>query len=186
MPALFIALITAFLAAFGGRDQRLMASLSSSHGASGSLLGAAWAASIVTAGLAALAGSMLATLLPPAGKAMLVAIALLLAAAELAWPIKLREPKEPTHSLFAILLVIFSRQVTDAARFLIVAVAAATGAPVLAAIGGAIGGGAALTLGWAAGSDLTQRFPLRAVRLVVAGLLLLAAVWTGLAARGII
>jgi putative Ca2+/H+ antiporter (TMEM165/GDT1 family) len=125
-------------------------------------------------------------LLPPAGKAMFVALALLLAALELAWPLQRREPAEPTRSLFAALLVIASHQVSDGARFLIVALAAATSSPLLAGAGGAVGGAAALTLGWALGADLTRRVPLRAVRLAIAAALLVAAIVVGLEARGVV
>jgi hypothetical protein len=84
------------------------------------------------------------------------------------------------------LLVIASHQVSDGARFLIVALAAASGGPALAALGGAIGGAAALSLGWAAGADLTARFPLRGMRLAIAVALLIAAIWAGLVARGVV
>ena len=186
MPAFFLALITCFVAATGGRDQRLVAYLSHELGASRGLLAAAWIACAATAAIAALAGEGMAVLLPPAAKTMLVALALLLGAAELAWPFKPREPAEPTRSLFAATIVIASRQIGDAARFLIVAFAASTGSHWLAGIGGALGGGAALTLGWAVGAELSARLPLRAIRLGIAAVLFLAAVWTGLVARGIL
>ncbi len=186
MPSFFFALVACFLAGFGGRDQRLLAVLSTRLGGGASLLLTGWVAAIATASIAAFAGAGLADLLPPAGKTMLVAIALLLAAIELTWPIRQKLPVEPTRSLFAIFVVLFSKQLGDGARFLIVAVAAATGAPSLAAFGGAMGGGAALTLGWIVGGDLLLRSPLRPVRLVIAPLLLLVALWMGLSARGIL
>jgi putative Ca2+/H+ antiporter (TMEM165/GDT1 family) len=186
MPSFFLALIAAFLADAGARDQRLVATLSARLGLSGGLLAAGWFAAAVTAAIAAVAGAGIAVLLPPAGKTMFVALALLLAALELAWPIRRKEPKEPTRSLFAAGLIVASLQVGDGARFLIVALAAATGAPALAGVGGAIGGAAGLTLGWALGADLTRRFPLRAVRLAIAAVLLLAAIWAAHAARGLV
>ena len=45
---------------------------------------------------------------------------------------------------------------------------------------------AALSLGWAVGADLTARFPLRGVRLAIAAALLVAAIWAGVVARGIV
>lgn len=186
MPAFFLALICCFVAATGGRDQRLVAYLSEKLGASGGLLAAGWLACAFTAAIAALAGEGMAVLLPPAAKTMLVALALLFGAAELAWPFKPYEPAEPTRSLLPIAIVIAARQVGDAARFLVVAFAASTGSHWLAGIGGAIGGGAALTLGWALGGDLAKHVPLRAIRLGIAAVMLVAAVWTGLTARGIV
>src|SRR6187551_2349624 len=108
MPAFFLALIATFVAATGGRDQRLVAYLSDKLGASGGLLFAGWIACAVTAAIAAVAGEGMAVLLPPAGKQMLVALALLLGAGELAWPFRQREPGEPTRSLFAAAIVIAS------------------------------------------------------------------------------
>ena len=186
MSSFFFALVATFLVSAGGRDQRLVAHLAATLGAGGPLLAAAWIASAITAVLAALAGDALAELLPPAAKAMLAAFALLLAALELAWPLKPHNPHEPTRSVFAVAIVIGARQLGDGARFLIAAIAAATGAPGWAALGGALGAGAALTFAWSMGPRFGTRFPLRATRLVVAGLLGFAAVMLGLSARGIL
>jgi putative Ca2+/H+ antiporter (TMEM165/GDT1 family) len=149
------------------------------------LLAAGWLVAIVSACVMAWAGQAAAQILPPEGKTMLVAIAMLLAAAELAWPSKDKSAKEPTRSLFAITLVLFSRQFGDAGRFLVFAISAATGAPLLAAIGGALGGGAAVTIGWLAGEELA-RTPLRTVRLLLAGAILVSGLVIGLSARGLI
>lgn len=186
MSAFFFALLATFLAATGGRDQRLVSALAARLGASGPLLAAGWIACAASSAVAAFAGAGLAQMMPPEGKTMFVALALLLGAAELVWPVRLRDPAEPTRSFAAITLVIASRQVGDAARFLIVAFAAAAGAPGLAGAGGLLGGGAALTLGWALAGQMEARLPLRAIRLSIAAAMLLAAVWTGLSARGIL
>lgn len=186
MPPFFLALIATFLADAGARDQRLVAALSAKLGASAGLLAVGWIASVATAAIAAAAGAGIAHTLPPAAKGMFVALALLLGAVEPAWPILRKDPAEPTRSLFAALLVIASHQVSDGARFLIVALAAATASPVLAGVGGAIGGGAALTLGWVLGADLSRRVPLRPARLAIAVLLLFAAVAVAVTARGIV
>jgi len=186
MPSFFLALLACFVASAGARDQRLVAALSARLGAGNALLAASWMASAITACIAAVAGAAVGSLLPPAGKAMFVAFALLAAAVELALPIRQRDLDEPTRSVFAVVLVLIARQIGDGARFLIAAIAAATGVPVLAALGGAIGAGAALTLGWGLGGALTARLPLRPIRSGIAGILLFAALWTGLSARGII
>lgn len=186
MPSFFFALVATLLAATGGRDQRMAANLSERLGASTGLLVSLWIVSAASAAVAAAIGAGMAQLFPPGGKLMFVALALLLGAIELAWPVLWKEPEEPTRSLFAIAFVIASRQLLDAARFIVVALAAATGAPVLAAIGGAVGGGAAVTLGWALGDAMTRNLPLRAIRRGIAVLLLAAAVWIGLSAREIV
>lgn len=186
MPSLFFALIATVLAATGGRDQRMAANLSARLGQSAGLLIVLWLTCALSAALAAAVGAWMAQLFTPGGKLMFVALALLLAAVELAWPFLWKEPQEPTRSLFAIAFVVASRQLLDGARFIVVALAAATGAPVLVALGGALGGGLAVTLGWSLGDGLTQRLPLRAIRLGIAALLLLAALWAGMSARGIL
>ena len=90
----------------------------------------------------------------------------------------------PLAALMA--LVLLARQATDAARFLVLALSVATGMPVLAAVGGAIGTGATLTLAWALGAAWEERLPLAAIRLGIAGLFVVAAGWAALAARGAI
>ena len=94
-------------------------------------------------------------------------------------------PAEPTRSLGAMALVLFAGQITDAARFFVLALAVATGAPVLAAMGGALGSGAVLTAAWALGGGW-ERLPLRAIRLASSGAFLIAAVAVALSARGVI
>lgn len=186
MPSFFLALLAVALASFGGRDQRLVAHLAGRLGATGPLLAVAWLAAILTAGLAALAGAGLAAIMAPAAKQMLAAFALLLGAAELAWPWRVRRAEEPTRSAFAILFVLTAQQIGDGPRFLILAVAVATGEPALAAVGGALGSGAVLTMGWALGADLERAVPLRAIRYAAAAALALAGVVIGLSARGLL
>ena len=172
------------LVSIGGRDQMLAARLAERLGRGVGPIVAGAAASAASAFLMAVAGLSLALVLPGAAADMLVAIALLIAAAELAFRSPARLPEEPTRSLFAIFLVLFARQAGDAARFLVFAFAAG-GSAWLAGAGGALGGAAALGIGWAAGGEL-ERAPLRALRLSLAGCIGVAAVVLGLQARGII
>ena len=186
MPSFFLALVAVALASFGGRDQRLVAHLAARLGATAPVLVVAWLSAVATAALAALAGAALATIMPPAAKHMLVAFALVLGGVELVWPWQLRKAQEPTRSTFAILLVLAAQQIGDGPRFLVLAVAVATGDPVLAALGGALGSGVMMTMGWAMGMDLEDALPLRAIRYAVAAVLCIAGVVIGLSARGLI
>lgn len=185
MPSFFLAFIAVLATSIGSRDQLLVAQLSRRLGRSNGLLMTGWLVAIVTACIMAWAGQAAAQILPGEGKTMLVAIAMVLAGVELAWPNRIKAVKEPTRSLGAIALVLFSRQLGDAGRFLTFAIAAATGAPVLAGIGGALGGGAAVTVGWLMAAELDKERPLRAVRLALAGIVLLAGIVIGLSARGL-
>ncbi|MGZ3257114.1 MAG: TMEM165/GDT1 family protein [Croceibacterium sp.] len=186
MPALFLALLTSALALIGARPARLTARLADALGGSAGLLIVAWITAIAASVLAGWAGAWLAPLMPPAGKAMFVAAALVVSGLELLFAKPDKAPAEPTRSLGAIAVVLFASQVTDAARFFVLALAVATGGPVLAAVGGALGSGAVLTAAWALGDAWSTRLPLRAIQLGVGGLFALAAVVVGLAARGVI
>ena len=182
--AFLLALATVFVVSLGGRDQLLVARLSESLGLSGPLLAVGAIASTASAMAMAFAGHSIAQYLPVAAADMLVAMALLVSAVELVWHRKANTPREPTRSLFAAFVVLFARQLGDAARFCAFALAAG-GSAWLAGTGGALGGAAALALGIAAGEQI-ERWPLRAIRLAIALVLIVAAVWIGLAARGIV
>lgn len=142
-------------------------------------------ASAASAAAMAFSGLLVANLMPGPAQAMLVAIALLIAAVELAWPRKERLPQEPTRSFIPILIVLIARQVGDAARFLVFAFAAG-GSAMTAGTGGALGGMAAVAVAILAGADIEARLPIRVVRLVIAVVLLIGAIVIGLWARGII
>ena len=185
MPSFFLALVAAALASLGGREAVRVARLSAALGGGGALLVAGWLACAFACMLAARLGAGIAGELAPEAKAMLVAIALLLAGLELLVLRPGRAPAEPTRSFGAVLLVLGAAQLTAAAGFLVFALAGATGAPWLAAAGGALGSGAAFTAAWSMGAEWEVRMPLGLLRYGVAGLLLAAALVTGLSARGL-
>ncbi len=186
MPSFFLALIAAALATLGGREAVRVARLSAALGAGGVLLVAGWLACAIACVLAARLGAAIAGELAPEVKTMLVAIALLTAALELLVLRPARAPAEPTRAFGAVLLVLGAAQLTAAAGFLVFALAAATGAPWLAATGGALGSGAVFTAAWSMGTEWEARMPLRLLRYGVAALLFAAALATGLTARGLL
>lgn len=186
MPSFFLALIAVVVASIGAKDQLLIARLAARNGASTSLLATGCVTVTIAAIAMAWAGHTVAALLPASGKTMLVAFALLFAALELLWPGKARQPEEPTRSLGAIAIVLLARQIGDAARFCIFAFAAATGSPVLAGAGGALGGMIAVAIGWFAADALPGYGPLRVIRTATGAVLFAIAIYTGLTARGII
>ena len=164
MPPFFLALIAAAAATLGGREAVRVARLSGALGAGTGLLTACWLGCIVACALSAWLGAGIAAQLGPEAKAMLVAIALLLAGLELAVLRPGRAPAEPTRSFGAVMLVLGAAQLTAAAGFLVFALAGATGAPWLAAAGGAIGSGAVLPGAWSLRPESEARLPLGAVR----------------------
>ena len=184
MAGFLFAFVAALLIGQGARDQLVVARLAAATGKAGLVAG--WAAAIVSASFMAWAGATIATIVPPAGRQMLVAFALLAAAVELAWPNRVRDAAEPTRSVGAIFVVLLARQLGDASRFAIFALAAATALPALSGIGGAVGGGAAITIGWTMGARLERDLPLRAIRIALACATFVLALLIGLTARGIV
>ena len=106
MSAFLFAFAAVALTSLGSRDQLLVAHLAGRLGKTLGLLATGLLVSVLTAGLMAWAGSTISAMLPPAAKSMLVAIALVVAGVELAWPRQMRLAAEPTRSLGAIGLVL--------------------------------------------------------------------------------
>lgn len=183
MDTFLFALLLVFALAMGGRDQWLVAQWSDALGRSIPLLVLGMACASLSAALMAWLGEGFAALLPPRAAQMLVAFALAVAGFELVWPVKPTAPREPTRSLGAIAIVLAARQVGDAARFGVFALAVWAHWPATAALGGAIGGAGAIALGWSLGAAGLARWPLLLLRRTLAAGLLVAALFTGLNAR---
>lgn len=183
MDSFLLSLLLVFALAMGGRDQWLVAQWADALGRRGSLLALAIASACIAAGAMAWLGAEFAALLPRRAAQMLVAFAFAIAAFELAWPVRIKEPSEPTRSLGAIAIVLLARQVGDGARFAIFALAAWATMPATAALGGAVAGSAAVALGWGIGAEGLARLPLRILRFVLAACLIVAALFIALNAR---
>lgn len=186
MTAFLFALLAAVAAGLGARDQMLVGTLRDQLGQSGGLLLTGLTTATLAAIIAAWCGALIGSTMSIDASTMFIAIAMLVAAIECALPPRRIAPREPTRSLGAIGIVLFARQLTDAARFLVLAVAAAYAAPQMAAFGGAVGGMAIVAMGWMIGHDGLEKLPIRTIRHFVAIFLFLVAVTTGLSARGII
>ncbi|MEP1422002.1 MAG: hypothetical protein ABJK59_09565 [Erythrobacter sp.] len=183
MDVFLLALILTFLIALGGREQLIIAQFSTATGRDVPLLIIGIACAAVTAAVMAYAGASLAAILPRRAAEMLVAFALIAAAVELAWPVKIKPMQEPTRSYVAIGAVVVFRQMQDAARFAIFALGAWAVFPTTALLGGAIAGVAAVILGWSLGLDALKKMPLRTIRLVFALCAGISGIVIGLNAR---
>jgi Ca2+/H+ antiporter, TMEM165/GDT1 family len=150
MTGLFFALLATLVAGIGARDQLLVAQLSAQQGPRPSLLLVALASGIAASVAAAWGGAQVAELLGGRPRLLLAAMALILAGLEMMFVTSRPSPAEPTHSLGAFAVVIFATQLTDAARFLVFATAVLTRAPLTSGLGGVIGAGLVVTLGWLA------------------------------------
>ena len=183
MDSFLFCLVLVFAVALGGRDQLIVARLSEQLDQSGQLLALGAICSAVSAAVMSWAGMTLAQILPQRAAEMLVAFALAFAAVELLWPVRLKPMREPTRSLGAIGAVVLARQLGDAARFIVFALAAEATYPATTIAGGAIGGFGAIALGWTMGADLERKLPLRAIRLAMGAGLIIAGLFIGLNAR---
>ena len=160
------------LAGLGARDQATVAALAERQGQRSALLLVALACCIATAALAAWAGSTVLPMLTPKARTILAAMALALAGAELLVIGGRRRPEEPTLSLGAVGIVLLAHQVTDAARFLVFALAVAAAAPLSAGAGGAAGGAVAVGAAWLA-PEYFAGARLRTIRRAIGGVLLI-------------
>lgn len=176
MAAALFAFLAAAIAGIGARDQMLVAALAARHRRAWAVLPVALATALLSTGAAVWAAGALAGELNHRAGTLLAALALALAALELVLLQPRAAPDEPTRSLGAAALVLFSLQITDATRFLVFAIAVATAVPKAALLGGALGSVVVVTAGWLGGEDLLK-LKLRPVRRTLAGLLVLIAGW---------
>lgn len=183
MDGFLLSLLLVFVLALGGRDQALVAQWSDALGQSLPLLLTGIVCAILAAAAMAWIGAEFAALLPRKAAQMLVAAALGLAAFEMGWPGRIKPPAEPTRSIGAIAIVLLARQIGDGARFVVFALAAWASLPITTALGGALGGAAAIVLGWGLGAGRLARWPLRPVRIALGTGLMIAALFIGLNAR---
>ena len=195
MDSFLFCLILVALIAVGGREQWLVAQLSDALAQREGktvrrpvpVLALGVASAAATAGAMTLAATTLAELMPDRAAWMLVAFALAIAALELFWPIRPGPlggaESEPTRSAGAIGLVLVWRQLGDAARFVIFAFAVEATFPITALIGGALGGAAAVSMGWVFGAAKLSQWPLRAIRIALGLCMIVAALFIGLNAR---
>jgi hypothetical protein len=162
-----------------------LASLARGQGQRPALLVVAVLLSCATAALAAWASLLIAPMMVTNARLMMVALALGLAALECWLQTPPRAAHEPTRSLAALGIVLASQQLTDAARFLIFAIAIAVSAPFPAGLGGAVGGIVLLAAAWAVPEYFVWR-SLRKVRRWISVPLLMLAIYQGLKAVGLI
>lgn len=178
MSGFLFALIAVLLVGIGARDQVTVAALASRTGQRPALLVLAVTMSMATAAFAAWLSIAIAPLLGSDARMLFAAIALIFGGGESLLLSPGGKPEEPTHSLAATGIVLLAHQATDAARFLIFALAVATGAPLPAGAGGAIGGAIMLGAAWAA-PELFDWRRLRPVRRTIGAILLLFGFYLG-------
>ena len=183
MSGFYLTLLAVLLSGIGARDQVTVAQMAQAQGQRPMALVIGVAVSMGSAAFAAWAASQVAPLLVPRARLVLAAMALALAGAESLLFAPGRKPAEPTASLFALGVVLLARQVTDAARFLVFAVAVATNAPLAAGLAGAVAGPVLLATGWSA-PELVLRPAARWLRRALGLMLVLVGGYVALHAFG--
>ena len=173
MTGLLLALIATLIVGLGARDQVLTAQFANRRGGGTMVLPVAIVSGAAGAVLAAWAGAQIAGLMTGNARLFLVGLALGLAGLEMLVFKPRVAPAEPTRSLGAFAIVIFAAQLTDAARFVIFALAALTRAPLTVGLGGAIGAALVVALGVVALEMVQAPWLVRLRRWLGAGLVLL-------------
>ena len=174
MAGMLFTMLAVLLAGTGARDQVMMAHLCAAQGGRQMLLLTGIATAGAAAAVAAWASLAFSAQMVPEARLVLAAMALALAGGESLVFGPRPKPAEPTHSLGALAIVLFANQLTDAARFLVFAIAVSTAAPLSAGIGGAAGGAIVMALGWALPERADDK-RLRQVRRAIGVLLLVIA-----------
>jgi hypothetical protein len=183
MSGFLFAFLAVLIAGLGARDQQVVAVLAAKRGQRPASLIIAMLSAIVATAIAAAGARLVIPMLAGEARAVLAALALALAGAEMLLARRWRRPQEPTDSLGAFAIVLFAQQLTDAARFLVFAIAVATAALVPAALGGALGSIGVVAAGWIGADELVRR-NLAPLRRGLGGVLLAIGLYLGLATLG--
>ncbi|WP_333605514.1 hypothetical protein [Novosphingobium sp.] len=148
MPAFYLTLMAVLLAGIGARDQVIVAGLTQRQGARPGVLIVALLSAVLAGALAGWAAALMLAELPPPARQIFAAIALGLAGLEsMAWAPR-PDPREPTNSLGALLLVLLMHQIADAPRFLVFGMGVGLAGPVPAGLAGVLGGSALVAFAW--------------------------------------
>ncbi len=179
MEAFLPALIAAFLAEWGDKTQLLVVALGVRFARPGPVIGGVAIAATANAALAATGGWLLADMVPFRALGLLTALAFVFAGGGGLFPAK--PPAVATDwktgalvtAIFAFALVEFG----DKTQFVTAALAARTGAPVLAGVGAALGVIAASVPAAVLGNRLPRVVPVARIRVGVSILLLIVGIW---------
>jgi hypothetical protein len=185
MAAFYLTFMAVLLSGIAARDQMTIAALTRAQGQRFGVLATGLACAAASSALAGYAAAKFLGTIPFPARPVLQAIALGLAGLESLILSPRRDPREPTHSLGALGLVLVAHQVTDAARFTLFGLAIGMGAPLAAGLGGGLAGLVLVAAAWALAPLFATRW-IRAVRKVVGGLLVVIAIAMFLAVRGIL
>jgi putative Ca2+/H+ antiporter (TMEM165/GDT1 family) len=188
MDALMAALVAAALAQIGDKPAWLAAILADRYRAPGLVIAMAAVALLGAGLLAALMGALLAPKLTPEAKQLFLALALLFQGAGAVFRVKAldRLPRWRLGAALTSLLGLFILAFGDGVQFIVLALAARAELPWLAAVGAMLGSLVVIVPAAMLGERAWTALPLAAVRRIIGGLFVLAALWLGLGALRLI
>lgn len=166
------ALVAALLAQASDRTPWLAARIADRFNSPLSVVAAAAIALAITNGIGGALGAIMAPILTPNARSLLLGFALLSAGISAFWPLKpLEQPGGRRIGAFATALVtLLAAGLGDRTQFLTSAIAARGDLPVFAAIGGTLGALAVQAPIILAGEAVRDRLPLRTLRGVIGAL----------------
>lgn len=182
------ALLAAALAQVGDRPAWLAAILADRYREPGLVIAMAALALLGAGLLAAAAGALLAPRLTPEAKQLFLALALLFQGGGALFPVKAPERLDrwrigaAATSLAGLFILAFG----DGVQFVVLALAARTDLPWLAAIGATLGSLAVIVPAAVLGERGWTALPLVTMRRIIAALFIVAALWLGLGALRLI
>ncbi len=182
------ALVAAALAQVGDRTAWLAAILGDRWRKPGLVIACSALGLLAASAVAATAGALLAPTIAPAPKQLLLALALLLQGAGSFWPAKMPDRLDgwrigaATTTFLGVLILAFG----DGVQFIVVALAARTPVPALAAVGATLGSLAVIAPAALMGEAAWLRLPLRRVRMGAGVVFLVTGTVLALGALGLV
>lgn len=187
MDALMAALVAALLAQAGDRQGWVAARLARQFDRPAIVLIMATIAMAIGYGLGGFAGGLMAPILTPNARALLLAVALVSSGASALWPPRpLPQCGGATLGVAATALItLLAASMGDRTQFIVAALAARSDAPLFAAIGGTLGSVAAFGAMMAYGEP-RRGGPVAAIRIGSGVILIIAGAIAGLSALRLI
>lgn len=178
MDALMAALVAALLAQASDRAPWVAAGAARQSGRPGAVIAGAVLALVIINALGAAAGALMAPILTPNARSLLLAFALLSAGFSAFFPIKRVKEANPSRlgAGAAAFVVLLAAGMGDRTQFLTAAIAARGDQPVFAAIGAVLGATAVQAAAVLAGDALREGPPARMARIAIGALLAAAGV----------
>jgi putative Ca2+/H+ antiporter (TMEM165/GDT1 family) len=187
MDALMAALVAALLTPASDRTPWTAALLGDAHASKGAVIAATALALAFGNALGVVGGIVVAPLLSPNARDLLLAFALLSAGASACWPIKPAKLREWRLGAFVTsLLAIGTLGFGDRTQFITAALAARSTTPALAAVGATIGALAVNVPAILLGTRELRKAPTTALRFAAAAVLILFGAVQGLGALRLI